>query len=1100
MVVENTTGFQLSPQQRRLWNLQAAGLSECASVVISVEGDLDAVRLRSALEAVVQRFEILRTSFQRSSGLKFPFQVVHGEAAVAWETAALRGPSSEQAAGIEKILRAQSARIDLAMAPVVRVTLVAVDDRRHLLLVSLPSLCADRHGLELLVQHLAETYAGNAATEEVLQYADYAAWQNELPQEEEAAQAGEFWKAKNPADVPRLALPFVKAGTTAPGAEARIPLTSDGTTEAVPFPRSDENARAHQLSVDRVPISLDGSTKSAIEKAGLESFLLAAWQTFLWRMSGQAEIVSGFHSDGRQYEEAKNALGTFSRMLPLRAGFDSDPKFDAFLEQTRQGIAQAQESQDYLPSSYSECEPGVYFGIRDTAEPYSGGGVAFSIAEIRVPEHRAHLGLQVEKASDDWNAVLVFDQPALSLATAEHFAGCFATLVRGAAAQPETVVSRLPLLNEDERERVVTTFNRTAVEFPSATCLHYLFEEKALRTPSRPALRCGETALSYAELNAQANQIAHALRRYGVKANVPVGLCVERSAEMIVGLLGILKAGGCYVPLVPDSPKARLAHQLKETGAPVLLTQEKLLGDLPDFAGAVLCLDRDREKFAAESSANPEHNIGPQDLAYVIYTSGSTGVPKGVAVRHASLVNYTRFIERRLDLASHPDGLHFATVSTIAADLGNTAVFPALVSGGCLHVIGFEMAMAANLFSDYAAKYPIDVLKITPSHLNTLMKASGSDAVLPRKFLVLGGEASSWEFIRQIMQAGKCAVLNHYGPTEATIGCCTFAVWENDVSAWNPATVPVGRPIANDCVYILDRHMAPVPVGVAGELCIGGTGLAQGYLNQPEQTAERFVANPFRRATDSESRIYRTGDLARFLPDGNIEFMGRIDDQVKIRGFRVEPAEIQNALRKCAGVQQTVVTPYQDKNGEKRLAAYVVAGTGTKADQLRTFLQGVLPEYMVPSAIVMLEKLPLTPNGKVDFRALPSPEAEGAKVERPYVAPVTPEEEKMAAIWREVLRVERVSIHDNFFEMGGHSLLATQIISRIRNNFQVQMPLHSFLETPTVAQLAEKVRHIAPAESEDAEMARLLAEIEGLSEEDAERLLAEHMGKNPGEV
>ena len=1073
MAVENTTGFQLSPQQRRLWNLQVAGLSACASVVISVEGDLDAVRLRAALKAVVERFEILRTSFQRSSGLKFPFQVVHGEAAVVWETAAVGTSSLEQHAEIEKILQAQSEKVDVAAVPVVRATLVGLGGHRHLLLLSLPSLCSDRLGLELLVQHLAARYCENAASDEVLQYADYAAWQNELPQEEEAAQASTFWNSQNPADVPPVALPFVRKVGTA------TPITAN--------------------ELQHVAVSFDGSTKAAIERAGLEGFLLAAWQVFLWRMSGQGEVVTGFHSDGRHYEEAKTALGAFSRMLPMRASFDGDPKFDAFVEQTRQTITLAKESQDYLPSSYSECEPAVYFCIRNEAGAYAGSGATFSATEIRVPEHRAHLGLQVGKGASDWKAALVFDPAALSHETAEHFAGCFAALVRGAAAHPATALSHLPLLTEDERERVGTTFNRAAVEFPAASCLHYLFEEQAQRTPTRPALRCGETLLSYAELNAQANRIAHTLRRHGVKANVSVGLCVERSAEMIVGLLGILKAGGCYVPLVPDSPKARLAHQLAETDAPVLLTQEKLLGSLPDFAGAVLCLDRDREKFATESAANHERNNVPQDLAYVIYTSGSTGVPKGVAVRHASLVNYTRFIERRLDLASHPDGLHFATVSTIAADLGNTAVFPALVSGGCLHVINFETAMSANLFSEYAAKYPVDVLKITPSHLNTLMKASGSDGVLPRKFLVLGGEASSWEFIRQIMQEGKCAVLNHYGPTEATIGCCTFAVWENDVSAWAPATVPVGRPIANGSVYILDRHMTPVPVGVPGELCVGGAGLAQGYLKQPEQTAERFVANPFRRAADSEARIYRTGDLARFLPDGNIEFMGRIDDQVKIRGFRVEPVEIHNALRKYAGVQQTVVTPYQDKNSEKRLAAYVVAGTGIKADQLRTFLQGELPEYMVPSALVIVEKLPLTANGKVDFRALPSPEAEGAKVERPYVAPGTPEEEKMAAIWREVLRVERVSIHDNFFEMGGHSLLATQIISRIRNNFQVQMPLHSFLETPTVAQLAEKVRHIAPAESEDAEMARLLAEIEGLSEEDAERLLAEHTGKNPAE-
>jgi acyl carrier protein len=346
--------------------------------------------------------------------------------------------------------------------------------------------------------------------------------------------------------------------------------------------------------------------------------------------------------------------------------------------------------------------------------------------------------------------------------------------------------------------------------------------------------------------------------------------------------------------------------------------------------------------------------------------------------------------------------------------------------------------------------------------------------------------------MKRIRESGTCAVLNHYGPTEATVGCCTFAINDNDVSTWAPATVPIGKPISNDHVYVVDSRMQPVPPGTAGELCISGTGLAREYLNQPQQTAERFVANPFIK----DAKMYRTGDLARFLPDGNIEFMGRIDHQVKIRGFRVEPAEIEAVLKQHPAVKQSVIVPYEDKAGEKRLAAYIVSGKKPNKEELRVFLAQQLPEYMVPSGFVVMDSLPLTANGKVDLKALPNPEQQPVEAEREFVAAKNPEEEKIVAIWSEVLKINRVGVTDNFFELGGHSLLATQIISRIRNTFRVQMPLHSFLQTPTVAGLAEKLASCPAAESEEEEMARMLAELEGVSEEDAERLLSGEAEKN----
>ncbi len=563
---------------------------------------------------------------------------------------------------------------------------------------------------------------------------------------------------------------------------------------------------------------------------------------------------------------------------------------------------------------------------------------------------------------------------------------------------------------------------------------------------------------------------------------------LERSAEMIVAVLAILKAGSCYVPLIPGTPRARLAFQLSESAPAVVITDESL----PDFSGSVLSLTRDAELYAGESSENLDQASSPSDLAYVIYTSGSTGAPKGVAVPHSCVVNYSNFI---CGLVSSEEPLNFATVSTLAADLGNTAVFPALMSGGCLHVIGYDTAMDGAQFGAYAAAHAIDVLKITPSHLESLLNADGA-SVLPRKTLFLGGEAFTWSLFDRIRALSKCAVINHYGPTEATIGCCTFDTSRATEETRWATTVPIGKPIANDRVYLLDAQMQPVPVGVPGELWVGGAGVAQGYLNQPEQTREKFVEHQFPGAT--RERLYRTGDLARFLPGGDIEFLGRIDQQVKIRGFRVEPAEITVALEQHARVRQSVTVPYADASGEKRIAAYLIAaGKAPSVSDLRSHLLTRLPDYMTPSAFVFVDAFPLTANGKVDVKALPPAESADAGDTAQFTAPRTPAEEALAAIWREVLGAGNVSVTANFFELGGHSLMATQIISRVRNQFRVQMPLRTFLQTPTIAELAANIAQCPPIETEEEEMARLLDQIEGLSDEEARQLLA---SMEPGAV
>jgi amino acid adenylation domain-containing protein len=1048
-----SAGYELSPQQKLFFAQAREKLT--GGIAILIEGSISPGKIRDIVQTLIARHEILRTTFQRRTGMKFPFQVVNEKGDLAWEEIDLSAVSTDQQHSRISALLAHSSWLNIEKGPVIRGQLVKLGSNRHVLALAFSALCTDDASLNLLVKEFTSVYAGEELVEEALQYADYSEWQSEILDSNDQ-QAAEFWARTEFESLPALSVPFERTGRSAEGWDSiELPL------------------------------------KLTAGEAGERAFLFAAWQAFLGRISGRQEFVSGFLSDGRNHDEFSTGMGLFARPLPRTANVDGNLSFGEHLHRVQASTATALDFEDHFSADRIADHIPVGFSFCELAQKVTAANVAISELVRIMPSAAFRLQLRCVANSAAVHAVLDYNKNHFHRETVVQLADRFAVFAKAARAEPSSAISALPIMTPEERHQIVVEFNRTAAEYPQDSCIHELFEARAALHPGRPALRFGERELTYAELNREANRIAHVLRSHGVGPNIPVALCLERSAEMITALLGILKAGGCYVPLIPDNPKPRLSHQLAETGAPVILTEEKHLSNLPEVKGKIICLDRDRDLLASASDSNPDVKMSAQDLVYVIYTSGSTGSPKGVAVRHFNLVNYSHFISRRLKLDDHRDGLNFATVSTISADLGNTCIFPSLISGGCLHVIGFETAMAPALFVAYAAAHPIDVLKITPSHLSSLLNGESGDAILPRKYLILGGEATRWDLVERIQRANKCALLNHYGPTEATVGCCTFNA-DSDVRAWEPATLPIGKPIANDEIYIVNSLIQPVPIGVAGELCIGGAGLAQGYLKQPTQTAERFVRNPF--SSDPDARVYRTGDLARFLPDGNIEFMGRIDAQVKIRGFRVEPAEIESVLRRHPSVDHAAIVSYESDPGEKKLAAYVVSKSQIRTEDLRAFLAQELPEYMVPSAFVLVDSLPLTSNGKLDLRALPKPEQQVPV--RESVAPRNPEEEKLALIWREVLKRDSVGVTDNFFELGGHSLLATQIISRIRNTFRVQMPLHSFLQSPTIASLAEQIGSCPAIESEEEEMARLLQELEGISDEEAERLLTTELQKN----
>ncbi|HEX6502553.1 MAG TPA: amino acid adenylation domain-containing protein [Terriglobales bacterium] len=1054
-------GFHLSPQQKHLWNQAADGTVLNSVLSVRFEGSLDVERVHRALEGVVARHEILRTIFQRQPGMKTPVQTVKESLAPSWEQLNLTHLNAEQQQEQSDRIFANQAQLafDLTKGPVVRAVLLALADHKHVLVLSLPALCADTVSLSNLVREVNEAYFSRSSINEVFQYADYAGFGNELLEDEtnaDAVAAKHHWQEVLSHVLPDLHLPF-------------------------------ENKLTKVSTFQPAVLELELPPHLASQP---EEFLAACWHTLLWRLSGQPTVTVGRVADGRNHDELIGAMGLFARSLLIEYELESGRSFSDVKTDLQKIWSSACDRQDFFPLGTTTQDLPLSFASEEWGGELCTDKLTFSTLRLQSLTQRFRIQLCSIVNGASRSLQFRYDPQHFSRSAAERIANQFLALAKSAFADPSRPINDLEIISDAERRQVVVEFNSTAAEYPHDQCIQELFEHAAERLPAQPALRFGETLLTYAQLNSRANQLALVLRRNGVKPNMPVPLCLDRSAEMIVAVLGILKAGGAYVPLLPENPKARLAQQLSDTNSPVLISQQKWLDNLPPFSGHIICLDRDTALLDKEPSANPDRVNSPTDTAYIIYTSGSTGVPKGVEVRHSNLVNYAWFIARKLNAVAEP--MNFATVSTLAADLGNTAIFPALISGGCLHVMPYETAMAANRFSEYLTRYPVDVLKITPSHLGSLLAAPDSENILPRRFLILGGEAASWDLVARVQQRGTCSVINHYGPTEATVGCCTFSISENDVSAQAPATVPIGRPIANAQVYILDQHMHPVPVGVAGELCVGGVGIAKGYLHQPQQTAERFLPSPF--STAQEARLYRTGDLARFLPDGNIEFLGRIDQQVKIRGFRVEPAEIESVLKKRASVRQALVIAFANKTGDKRLVAYVVSDKKSSqfTADLRSYLQERLPEYMVPSAIVGLDALPLTRNGKVDTAALPSPDE--LVVEHAVIAPRNAVEQGLVDIWRQVLRVDQVGVEDNFFDLGGHSLLATQVIARIRSTFHVQLPLRSLFDAPTVAGLAGQIATL-PQTSQDEEVARLLQELEGLSDDEAERLLGEEMRK-----
>ncbi len=1060
----------LSLAQRRLWlheKLHAPSAVYNLPAAWQLSGALERGALVQSLSEIVRRHELLRTTFAEIDAQ--PVQIVHPPATVPVPVHDLRKlTDAERPGALRELLAGEIRRpFELARGPLLRALLVRLADDESVLLLTFHHIVTDGWSIGLFFRELAALYGAYAAgapsplAELPIQYADFAAWQERQVQGAELARLVSYWHRQLAAVPPLIELPTSRprpAVQTFHGATATAAIDSHLT----------EQLRALGRKAD----------------ATLFMTLLGAFKVLLFRISGQEDLLVASPSAGRTAQEAEPLIGFFVNTLVLRTRLCGALSFLEVLSQVRQTAIDAfahQELpferlvQDLLPRRELGHAPLAQVSFAAAAEPTPGlqlAGLRIRPIELELESVHWDLSLEIEQAPSGMKVGCEYRTDLFDSQTIHGLLRSYEALLAGIVAAPQRPIAELPLLPPTERRQILVAWNAHPRAAPEAACVHHLFEQQARRTPDATAVVFESQTLTYRELDQRADVLARHLRARGIcrAGSAPlVGFCVERSLEMIIGLLGILKTGGAYVPLDPQLPQERLAYMIRDAQLTLVVTQEALRERLPDAIRAV-CLDSGFAGLGDLSGAGadaPPYRVTPADLVYVIYTSGSTGRPKGVAIEHRQLTHYVHSIGTVLQL---PRAARYAAASTLAADLGNTAIFGALCTGGTLVVLSYAQSMHPELLAEYLAPAPLDCLKITPSHLEALLSASRPERILPRQRLVLGGEALSHRLVERVYRlAPGCRIHNEYGPTETTVGVVVTDPLSAGPPAPRAASLPIGRPMANTQVYILSAQRQPVPIGVAGELYIAGEQVARGYLNRPELTAEKFVHLRFAEEGIDDRRAYRTGDLARYLPDGSIEFLGRIDHQIKIRGFRVELGEIESVLREQAGVGEAAVIVYNKENRAPQIVAYVTPRGGPlELARLRAELTRRLPEYMIPAAIIALEALPLNANGKLDRHALPAPEpavppespepggAESAPLTDPTgrsLAEIEGIEKILATIWGGLLQRPAIGAHENLFQLGADSIMSIQAVARA-HSANLHLPPSLIFQNPTIAQLA----------------------------------------------
>jgi len=1052
----------LSFAQQRLWFLdQLEGGSATYNVpaAMRLSGSLQVVALEQAIGEIVQRHEVLRTSFPMVN--QSPVQAIAPCLSVTLPIVDLQLPELEQSALVQRLAHEEATRpFDLSHGPLLRVTLLRLEEKTHVLLVTMHHIVSDGWSIGIFIRELSALYqafstiAPSPLPELPIQYADFAHWQRQWLSGEVLETQLNYWKQQLAGAPPILELPTDRSR----------PLVQTSRGSAEPF---------------KLNPHLTRRLLTLSQQSGTTLFmtLLAAFVTLLSRYSSQEDIVVGSPIANRHRREIEPLIGFFVNTLVLRTDVKGNPSFSELLTRVRQVALDAYAHQDLPFEQLVETlQPerslshNPLFQVMFVLQNASMGklelpGLTLTPLEMSSVTAKFDLTLAMSETEQGLQGVWEYNTDLFEAATIRRMVGHFQTLLQGIVSNPQQHIQELPLLTDADRHQLLVKWNDTQVEYPQNKCIHQLFEEQVERTPEAVAVVFEDQQLTYRELNYRANQLAHYLQALGVKPEVLVGISVERSLEMVIGLLGILKAGGVYVPLDPAYPKESLAFMLSDAQVPVLVTQNQLVESLPEQDGHIVCLDTDWEAnaygtatpIAQHSQDNPTSCVIADNLAYVMYTSGSTGNPKGVSIIHRGVVRLVKG-SNYVNLSAEEVLLQLAPISFDAATF---EIWGSLLNGGRLVVMPAHTPSLQEL-GQALRQYHITTVWLSAGLFHLMVDEQLDDLKQVRQLLA-GGDILSVPHVHKVVeQLPHLRLVNGYGPTENTTFTCCYSICPKDRSEAiaQPREVeicvPIGRPITNTQVYLLDQYLQPVPIGVVGELHIAGVGLARSYFRRPELTASRFIPNPF--SAQEGSRLYKTGDLARYLPDGNIEFLGRSDNQVKIRGFRIELAEIEAVLSQHPNVLQSVVIAREEIPADKRLVAYLVPQEAAPtASELRQFLKQKLPEYMVPSAIVMLDALPLTPNGKVDRRALPAPEMVRPELSPTFVAPKTPIQEILALFWAKVLGIEQVGIHDNFFELGGHSLLATQLISQVREAFWVELPLRCLFESPTVAEFSEAI-------------------------------------------
>ncbi|MFN6558746.1 MAG: amino acid adenylation domain-containing protein [Nostoc sp. ChiSLP01] len=1060
----------LSYAQQRLWFLDQFEPNSAfynIPLALRLVGTLHQVALEQSLYEIITRHEALRTNFVIVDGQST--QIIQTQtnwtlSIIDWQHL----PLGEQESTLQQLVQQHAIQpFDLASEPLIRATLIVLSETEHVLSVCMHHIVSDGWSIGVFIQELAALYNAysqgqtSPLTPLPIQYADFAIWQRQWLQGDILQSQLNYWQQQLK-DAPAL-----------------LSLPTDR-----PRPAVQTFAGAHQEFA--ISVELTGKLTKLSQEQGVTLFmtLLAAYDTLLYRYTGQSDILVGSPIANRNRSEIEELIGFFVNTLVMRTSLAGNPSFSELLGRVRDMAMDAYAHQDLPFEMLVEAlQPErnlshtplfqVMFVLQNA--PMSGvelAGLTISSLSAQSTTAKFDLSLLMQNTATGLVGVWEYNTDLFDSSTIERITGHFMTLLEGIVNNPEEKISQLPMLTQVEQQLLVE-WNNTQADYLQDKCIYQWFQEQVERTPDAVAVVFENQQLTYRQLNCRANQLAHYLQTLGVKSDVLVGICIQRSLEMVVALLGILKAGGAYVPLDPEYPTERLSFMLEDAQVAVLLTQHQLLEKLSGHQAQAVCLDTDAELISQSSQDNLISSVQTTNLAYVIYTSGSTGQPKGVAMNQLALNNLILWQLQNNTISTGAKTLQFAPISF---DVSFQEMFTTWLSGGTLFLIteeqrrdsvallGFLQEKAVErLFVPFVALQQLAEVAVGSELVNSHLK----EIITAGEQLQITGAISQW-----LSKLNDCTLHNHYGPSESHV-VTTFTL-PNSVENW-PLLPPIGRPIANTQIYILDRFLQFVPVGVPGELYIGGVSLARGYLNRPELTQEKFIPNPFARSRGAgeqgsrgrgaeiilSPRLYKTGDLARYLPDGNIEYLGRIDNQVKIRGFRIELGEIEAVLSQYSHIQASCAIAREDIPGDKRLVAYIVPHPEVTPiiGELRQFLKGKLPEYMLPNAIVILEALPLTPNGKVDRRALRAPDLLSELSDK-YVAPRTPIEELLAQIWAQVLKVEQVGIHNNFFELGGHSLLATQVVSRIRNIFKVELPLRELFATATVAELAQSIEQL----------------------------------------